>query len=194
MCQYADLTNDEHRELVRDECETEIITTTKMKTRTHGTYDNMDNGLREDYVQGKLVLSVESNGSPLFGSYPDHDFSPVTINELADLAHANAKEKGFHDLAQLDSVFVSNQCNNLHAEVTELWDGYRAGKEDAPCDKAEKMKALGLPELTCKEEELADIAIRVLDISRRLSVDILRAIQTKHAYNKTRPHMHGKKN
>lgn len=163
-----------------------------MKTRTHGIYNNTETMRRETYENGILVSHAPLYGSIL--SYPDHDFSPVTINELADLAHANAKEKGFHDIAQPDSVFVSNQCNNLHAEVTELWDAYRAGKEDAPCDKAEKMKALGLPELTCKEEELADIAIRVLDVSRRLGVDILRAIQTKHAYNKTRPHMHGKKN
>ncbi len=116
----------------------------------------------------------------------------MTIDHLADMVHENAKQKGFHDGPT--SEFLANQCNNLHAEVSELWDAYRAGNFDKPCDKAGKMVALGLIPLTCAEEEYADIIIRALDQCRRLHVDIAKAIAIKHQYNKTRPHMHGKLN
>lgn len=118
----------------------------------------------------------------------------MELNDIADAVHANAYAKGFHPQAEPIAVFMANQCNNIHAEVTELWDSYRAGKENHPCDKTEKMQKLGLPVLTCAEEELADIIIRALDVSRRLGLDIQGAILAKHAYNVTRPHKHGKKN
>lgn len=115
------------------------------------------------------------------------------INELADEVHKNAVEHGFHPEEPIE-VFVANQCNNMHAEITELWDAYRAGKQDEPCDKSEKLIALNLRNLSCNEEELADIIIRALDMSRRLKIEIVAALNAKHQYNKTRPYKHGKKN
>lgn len=85
------------------------------------------------------------------------------------------------------------QCNNLHGEVSELHDAWRAGNFRALCDKADGMEALGLTPLTCAEEELADLILRVCDFSRRIGVDIARAVRVKHAYNKSRPHKHGGK-
>lgn len=82
---------------------------------------------------------------------------------------------------------------NLHGEVSELWESFRAGTLDAPCDKADKMEALGLPRLTSKAEELADIIIRALDNARSLKVDIVEALVVKHLYNTTRPVRHGGK-
>lgn len=117
-----------------------------------------------------------------------------TIDQIADQVHANAIEHGFHDFKEPIESFIANQCNNIHAEVSELWDAFRAGKEFEPCDKAEKMQKLGLMSLTCAEEELADIIIRALDVSRRLDIDIAEAIKAKHEYNKTREFKHGKKN
>ncbi len=110
----------------------------------------------------------------------------TTLNEIADAVHENAVEKGFHPREENERQFMANQCNNLHGEVTELWDAYRAGKEDAPCDKS--------IDLSCKEEELADLVIRALDISRRLNIDILNCVLIKHSYNLTREHKHGKLN
>lgn len=108
------------------------------------------------------------------------------IDELANAVHDNAVRHGFHPDAELVQTFVANQCNNLHGEVTELWDAWRAGKQDEQCDKD-----IGL---TCTEEELADLVIRALDLSRRLSVDIVYVVNVKHEYNKTRPFKHGKLN
>jgi NTP pyrophosphatase (non-canonical NTP hydrolase) len=116
------------------------------------------------------------------------------IDEIATAVHACAVLHGFHPTDEPLSHYVANQCNNLHAEVSELWDAFRSGTENDFCDKASKMIALGLPALTCQEEELADLIIRALDISCHLNIDILRAIQAKHEYNLTRPYKHGKKN
>lgn len=116
-----------------------------------------------------------------------------SIDRIADLVHQNALEHGFHDPNQNEGDWLAHMCCNKHAEVTELYDAFRSGKLRSPCDKATKMLALGLPALNCAEEELADLVIRALDESRRLNIDIARAIGIKHAYNLTREHKHGKK-
>ena len=120
----------------------------------------------------------------------------TTLNEIADAVHANACEKGFHDgkaSGETDEAFVIMHSNLLHEEVTELFSAVRTGEFNMPCDKAEKMVDLGIPPLTCAEEEYADIVIRVLDQCRRLGINIQGAIEAKHAYNKTRAHKHGKR-
>ncbi|MDE2099873.1 MAG: hypothetical protein KGL39_21650 [Patescibacteria group bacterium] len=117
-----------------------------------------------------------------------------TLNEIAQAVHTNAKIKGFHPQDETIREFMANQCNNLHGEVSELWDAWRAGKEYEPCDKAAKMSELGIYPLNCTEEELADIIIRALDLSARLGIDIGRAVEAKHQYNMTREYKHGKKN
>jgi len=116
-----------------------------------------------------------------------------TINDIADAVHANAIEKGFHDFNEPIKHFVEFQINNLHDEVSELHEALRAGKFLQPCDKAELMQKFGLEPLNCAEEEYADIIIRSLDQCRRLGIDIQRAIEIKHAFNKTRPYRHGGK-
>lgn len=111
------------------------------------------------------------------------------LNELSKAAYDNAKAKGFHDK---DGDIVSDYARwtaNLHGEVSELWEASRKGELNAPCDKAMDMLELGL---TCEEEELADIIIRVLDTAGARGISIGRAVLLKMAYNATRPHMHGK--
>jgi NTP pyrophosphatase (non-canonical NTP hydrolase) len=93
----------------------------------------------------------------------------------------------------LIKVFVEQQINNLHDEVSELHEAVRDGTWLENCDKADKMLKLGLRPLSKREEEYADIIIRVLDQCKRLNVDIVYAISVKHAYNTTREYKHGKK-
>ena len=121
------------------------------------------------------------------------DYQSETLNEIADAAYANACDKGFHPEDESEHQFVEQMCNNLHDEVSELHEAHRKGNLRNWCDKADKMIELGLPPLNCLEEELADIVLRALDNARHLNVNILRAIQIKHAYNKTRPYRHGDK-
>lgn len=116
-----------------------------------------------------------------------------TLNQIADAVHRNAKWHGFHPPEQSEDDWLAHMCCNKHGEVSELYDAWRSGKLRAPCDKADKMVALGLPALTCVEEELADLIIRVLDESRRLGVDIAKAVAVKHLFNLTRPHKHGRR-
>jgi hypothetical protein len=120
-----------------------------------------------------------------------------SLDQIANAAHENARQKGFHPKRvkrKTDDIFLSEQLMNLVCEIAELWEAHRNGGLHDLCDKAEKMAALGLPPLTCIEEEYADIIIRALDQCRRLKVDIQRAIEIKHSFNTTRPHLHGKRN
>lgn len=115
------------------------------------------------------------------------------LNELADLIHQNARDKGFHDDQLSRERFMERHLLLTVCEAAEAAEAIREGKMDKRCDKADKMFEMGLPPLTCIEEELADILIRTLDQCRRLGLDPLLMVRAKHAYNTTRPHLHGKK-
>lgn len=114
------------------------------------------------------------------------------LNELSKSAYDNAKAKGFHDK---DGDIVSDYARwtaNLHGEVSELWEAARKNALFDSCDKHQSMMDLFQDSLTCEEEELADIIIRVLDTAGAREINIGRAVLLKMAYNATRPHMHGK--
>lgn len=116
------------------------------------------------------------------------------LTQIINAVHKNAVVHGFHPKNEKLIDFIGKSMANIHREVSELWEAFRCGQEKELCDKANMMRAHDLPPLSCEEEELADMAIRVFDLSKRLKIDLLRAILIKHAYNKTRPYKHGKKN
>ena len=115
----------------------------------------------------------------------------TNLNSWRDTVHQLATEKGFHSIDPTPNIAAF--CSNMHGEVSELWEAYRLGQLDKPCDKAEKMTEHGLVPLTCAEEELADIVIRALDVAGALGIDIERAVENKHRYNVTRAYRHGNK-
>lgn len=117
------------------------------------------------------------------------------LNLFAGEVYLNAKTKGFHesDASRSDVENYSVWTANLHGEVSELWEAARQDELSVLCNKSQKMQDLGLPQLTCEEEELADIVIRVLDTAAARGVDIGQAILAKHYFNKSRPHKHGGK-
>lgn len=149
-------------------------------------------------------------GSPaVFGVLPEMANVPTIdqlqfLNSLRDDIAKNATEKGFRDQMREGltdeqwegkpgqliraSVFSANQ----HGETSEFWEAFRAGTLNKPCDKAHKMEELGLPGLTCAEEEVADGIIRQFDLAHMFKIDIAKAVSTKMAYNTTRPALHGK--
>lgn len=106
-----------------------------------------------------------------------------TLREWAQECWQNAEDHGFH--APGVNNEVPSWCANIHGEVSELWEAYRKGKLNDPCDKG--------CQLSCAEEEFADIIIRVLDCSMQMGIDIERAVRLKHAYNQSRPYLHGGK-
>lgn len=117
-----------------------------------------------------------------------------SLNQFAEIVEANAVSKGFRQGGIEDNrESVAVLMTNLHGEVSELWEAFRAGKLRVECDKADKMREVGVDALTCAEEEIADIFIRLLDTSRALGIDVGRAVLAKHRFNTTRPHLHGGK-
>jgi NTP pyrophosphatase (non-canonical NTP hydrolase) len=116
-----------------------------------------------------------------------------TLEQIIEEAYKLNWEKGFHSSTDTDDFVVEKSCNNLHDEVSELHEAWRNGKMREFCDKSDKMKELGLEPLICLEEELADIIIRAFDLGKRLGIDVVRSVNLKHEYNKTRPFKHGGK-
>jgi len=106
-----------------------------------------------------------------------------TLNEGASEVWKIADDHGFHD--ENVNTAPPMWCANLHGEVSELWEAYRKGNLNEPCDKQ-------IP-LTCAEEELADIIIRAMDNAVQLGINIEHAVEVKSAYNKTRAFRHGGK-
>lgn len=101
------------------------------------------------------------------------------LKQLTSRIHSDNRAKGFWDEER-------NLGETLLLVVTEIAEGfedYRKGKEWS--DK--------IPHFSPMEEELADALIRIMDLAGGMGFDIWAAVEAKLAYNKTRPHKHGKK-
>lgn len=70
-----------------------------------------------------------------------------------------------------------------HSELSEALDALRHG--NPPDDK--------IPEFTGVEAELADVIIRIMDMSAAKGYRVAEALVAKTQFNKTRSHMHGGK-
>ena len=127
------------------------------------------------------------------------------LNELRDAVANNAKNKGFRDKfaegltpeqwagAPGHLIRAAVMTANQHTEASEFWEAFRKGTLNQPCDKAAKMESIGLPGLTCGEEEVADEIIRVLDKAEAHGIDVAKAVAVKMAFNSGRPFLHGGK-
>lgn len=105
----------------------------------------------------------------------------MTLNEWKKECHSLAVEKGWWDTPRN----FGEVCMLITSEVSELFEALRSGKLDQPCDKPIS--------LSCFEEEVADIFIRLADFCGSACIDLERAVKIKHEYNKTRPYRHGNK-
>jgi len=93
-----------------------------------------------------------------------------SLNQLAEICHAVAVEKGFWDKER-------NIGEALMLIVTEL---------------AEAMESHRLQDKENFKEEIADTFIRLLDLCGGLGIDIEEEIAKKAEKNKKRPYKHGK--
>lgn len=93
-----------------------------------------------------------------------------TINELSELCHEIAVEKGFWD----EERNIGEALMLIVTELAEAMEAHR--KEDQ-----ENFK-----------EELADTFIRLFDLCGGLKIDMEEEIAKKAMRNKTRPYRHGK--
>jgi NTP pyrophosphatase (non-canonical NTP hydrolase) len=103
----------------------------------------------------------------------------VTFEELQRAVHANADAHGWWD-----DPNVSEKIALLHSELSELLEVRRDGTAEDPCAK--------VPSISNQAEEMADVAIRLMDLAEFLGVDLATAIEKKHEFNLTRPYKHGK--
>jgi len=112
----------------------------------------------------------------------------LSINDLIALAHSTAKSKGWWD--DVPGVPSPNFGMLLMLAVTELAEAleeYRDGHELTEIYYGPDGKPEGVP------VELADVLIRVFDMSGHYGIPLQDAIRQKMAYNEKRSYRHGGK-
>ena len=72
----------------------------------------------------------------------------------------------------------------MHSELSEALEDHRKNKHLEPDEHCPKFNKL--------EVEFADVIIRVLDTCGYMALDIGGAVEAKIAFNRSRPHKHGK--
>jgi NTP pyrophosphatase (non-canonical NTP hydrolase) len=128
----------------------------------------------------------------------------MNINNLIELSHSTAKEKGFWDsernIPELLMLVVSELSEGLealrkghmsnHDTVSSLYNSYL--EEPYPMD-AETFKTEFQNHVKNSfEDEIADTVIRLFDLCGGLGIDLETHILLKINYNKLRGYKHGK--
>lgn len=111
----------------------------------------------------------------------------MNIEDLMEEAHQCALEKGWWDGE--DRPF-GDQVTNFHAEISEAWEEYRTYGMDP---NFFIYLIPGSPKPEGLAVELADLLIRICDTCQRYNIPLVRALEEKMAYNKTRTYRHGGK-
>jgi NTP pyrophosphatase (non-canonical NTP hydrolase) len=101
------------------------------------------------------------------------------FDDLARQVYQNNKDKGWWDKERNNGELIAL----IHSELSECLEALR--RENPSDDK--------IPEFTGAEAELADVVIRIMDLSAARGWKVGRAIETKIAYNQTRSRRHGGK-
>jgi len=107
----------------------------------------------------------------------------MTINEMVELAHGNAKNKGWHDERRTFGELIA-LC---HSELSEALEEHRTGVGYTEGYTDPTLKPCGIP------SELADVVIRIADMCGLYGIDLDDAVKKKMEYNKKRPYRHGGK-
>ena len=110
--------------------------------------------------------------------YAQYQFKD-SFQHLSEIVHETAKSKGWWDLDRNNGEALAL----IHSEVSEALEALRMG--NPPDDK--------IPSFSGAEAELADVIIRIMDLSAARNWDIAGAILAKIEMNKGREKMHGGK-
>lgn len=91
------------------------------------------------------------------------------------------------DFKQLEYKFSRNHGEALMLIVSELseeFEAARKGKQDEPSEH--------IPEFSAREEEFADVIIRIAEYARGVNINLAAAVIAKMEFNETRPYKHNK--
>lgn len=122
------------------------------------------------------------------------------INKLSIEIHQNAKDKGFYE----KPPSIGERIALIHSEVSEALEADRnnqyakmtIGTMNVLMGWTSEYKFKDHFELEVKdtfEDELADIMIRIMDLSAHQEIDLEGHIKAKMRFNSLREHKHGKK-
>lgn len=100
------------------------------------------------------------------------------FNTAKKIVYLNNVDKGWYDEPRSFAEGIAL----THTELSEALEADRFG--DPQSDK--------IPKFTGREEELADVLVRIMDEAQRHNLRVGEAFVAKVAYNATRPRKHGK--
>lgn len=103
----------------------------------------------------------------------------VWFNALSEVVHKTAIEKGWWEPERNNAECIAL----IHSELSEALEGLRQGN---PADDK-------IPLFTSVEAELADVVIRLMDLSAARGWRVPEAIIAKMEFNRGRERKHGKK-
>jgi NTP pyrophosphatase (non-canonical NTP hydrolase) len=110
------------------------------------------------------------------------------LRNMSSATYDVAEDHGFIAQQQecpRELLFAAAHIALIQSECSEALEIIRTGDLNQPSKKVEGITAL--------QDEFADIIIRVLMLSKILSVDVGEGVVVKHAYNSTREYRHGGK-
>lgn len=107
----------------------------------------------------------------------------MNLEDLMKESHACAVEKGWWETERNFPEQIALQ----HSELSEVLESYRERGLVAPLYLGEKGKPEGIA------AEYADVLIRICDTCEKYGIPLVKAIELKQVYNRTRPHRHGGK-
>ncbi len=113
--------------------------------------------------------------------------SYTLLTHLASILHQAQVDKGFwEDFENNWLTMIDRSLMLIVGEVAEAHEEYRSNNDPLHVYYRENGKPEGF------SFELADVLIRTLDLAAALGIDIGAVVAEKHAFNKTRPHKHGR--
>lgn len=112
------------------------------------------------------------------------------LNELCNINYLHNVKMGFYE----KDVNIGEK---LMLIVSELGEAMEAHRKNVMCDKSIKLDTLTNEEFQAKvkdtfQDEIADAAIRILDLCGCLDLDLEGHMLAKMKYNRSRPYKHGK--